>query len=56
MQVACRFMPGSIYASPILGCAVIIGRLICASVEVWVLLAHARGLLQEDSNALSKDA
>ena len=48
-------MPGSLYASPILGCIVITGRLLCASVEVWVLLAHARGLLQEDLAILSKD-
>ena len=43
-----RFMSGSVYASPVLGCVLVIGRLMCASVEVWVLLAHIRGLLQQD--------
>ena len=41
-------MPGSVYASPVLGGILIIGRLICASVEVWVLLAHITGLVQQD--------
>ena len=43
-----RYMPGSVYASPVLGGILIIGRLICASVEVWVLLAHIIGLVQQD--------
>ena len=41
-------MPGSLYASPVLGVAVIVGRLVCASVELWVLLAHMHGLLEQD--------
>ena len=41
-------MPGSLYASPVLGIAVIVGRLVCASVELWVLLAHMHGLLEQD--------
>lgn len=45
---SCRFMPGSVYAAPALGCIFVVGRLICASVEVWVLLAHIKGLLQQD--------
>lgn len=45
---ACRFMPGSLYASPWLGAPVIIGRLFCASVETWVLWAHVAGLLRQD--------
>ena len=43
-----RYMPGSLYASPFLGALVIIGRLVCASVEVWVLYAHFSGLLKQD--------
>ena len=43
-----RFMPGSVYASPLVGFVLIIGRLVCASVEVWVLLAHITGLMQQD--------
>ncbi len=43
-----RYMPGSLCASPFLGVLVIIGRLVCASVEVWVLCAHTRGLLKQD--------
>ena len=43
-----RFMPGSVYASPFLGFVLVIGRLVCASVEVWVLLAHITGLMQQD--------
>ncbi|DBA85054.1 hypothetical protein WJX79_010359 [Trebouxia sp. C0005] len=45
---ACRYMPGSLYASPFFGVLVIVGRLVCASVEVWVLCAHISGLLQQD--------
>lgn len=41
-------MPGSLYASPFLGALVIAGRLVCASVEVWVLYAHISGLLKQD--------
>ena len=40
-------MPGSVYASPVLGCILVFGRLICATVEVWVLLAHITGLIQQ---------
>ena len=47
-------MPGSLYASPVLGVVVVVGRLMCASVEIWVLLAHVRGLLQEDELIHSK--
>ncbi len=43
-----RYMPGSLYASSFLGVLVIIGRLVCASVEVWVLYAHISGLLKQD--------
>lgn len=43
-----RYMPGSLYASPFFGVLVIVGRLVCASVEVWVLCAHISGLLQQD--------
>ena len=43
-----RFMPGSLYASPLLGALVIVGRLLCASVEVWVRWAHVAGLLKQD--------
>ena len=41
-------MPGNVFASPALSVVLIVGRLVCASVEVWVLCAHLQGLLEED--------
>lgn len=51
-----RYMPGSLYASPVLGVLVIVGRVVCASVEVWVLCAHVSGLLKQDRLDCDKSA
>lgn len=44
-----RHLPGSAYAAAPLGAALGAGRLVAAAVEAWVVLRHARGLLDEDA-------
>lgn len=45
-HVSCRFHAASVFASPTVGFVVITGRLLCASVEFWVVYAHLNDLLQ----------
>jgi hypothetical protein len=44
-------MPGFWFGSWGIGVILIVGRLLAASVEGWVLFEHLRALLQEDIKA-----
>ena len=50
-----RFLPGTVFASPVLGMFAIAGRLLCASVECWVIASHLNALLNEDVAAKAKE-
>ena len=49
-------MPDSLSASPMLGKVLIVGRLVCASVEFWVLYTYMKALLDEDAKAHARAA
>ena len=49
-------MPDNLFASPILGKVLIVGRLVCASVEFWVLYTYMKALLVEDAKAHARAA
>ena len=44
----CRALPGSLFASWWVGVVVVLGRLLAAAVELWVVRRHLGGLLAED--------
>lgn len=43
-----RYYAASCLAAWQLGAALLVGRVLAASVEVWVLVKHVQGLLLED--------
>ena len=45
---ACRFAPGTLWANPWLGACLIAGRLVAASVELWVVCRFLHHLLVQD--------
>ncbi len=45
---ACKYLPGSSFASVLVGITVVSGRIITASVELWVIFNYMKRLLQED--------
>ena len=47
-MLVARWMPGSVFALPAFGATCIVGRLLAAGVELWVVQRHVRGLLLED--------
>ena len=44
-------MPDSLFAAAMLGKVLSAGRLVCASVECWVLYTYVAALMQEDAVA-----
>lgn len=50
--LSCRFLRGSLLASPVVGALVVSGRLAAAAVEVWVLWQYLGDMLRADADAL----
>ena len=50
--LSCRFLPGSLLASPVVGALVVSGRMAAAAVEVWVLRQYLGDMLRADADAL----
>lgn len=46
-----RWLPGTLYSSAWVGAVVIPGRCVAAAVEMWVVVSHLGGILQEDAVA-----
>ncbi len=51
-DMSCRFLRGSLLASPVVGAFVVSGRLAAAAVEVWVLWQYLGNMLRADADAL----
>ena len=41
-------LPGSVFSSPLLGAVIVVGRLVCLSVETWVVSSYLGRLLERD--------
>ena len=54
-SLSCRYLRGSLLASPALGAMVVSGRLVAAAVEVWVLRQYLGSMLRADAEALQAD-
>jgi len=41
-------LPATVFACPLLGAVVVVGRLVCLSVEAWVVSSYLGKLLERD--------